>query len=408
MNVLPPELAAPPEAPRSVLFFTADVARQSGASYALRETVRRMAATGRRAIVVVPDIAASRELFPEKEFDVVYLPIRRLRLSSDPRVQAAWIWSSARTVRRLTRIIRRERVELVHFNEIVDFIAGVAARAAGVPVVCHVRADGIAGVVRPLLARIISWTADAIIVPSRSTAAWMTEALPRLGRKIRVVHDHAFDIREYRSDCSPAAVRRELGLGPEKRLVLLISKLMIPKGHLLFIRAAERVCAARGDVAFAIVGGAVDGHEREAAEIAEAARALQATGALRLLGNRRDLEGLYAASDVVVHCPVYPDTFPTVVLLGMLMGKPVIGTAIGGIPEQIKDGVTGVLVAPGSPEALAAAVLDLLNDREKAGRLGRAAMEETRRGYAPEAQARALSEIYVDACRAVRPGAACA
>jgi len=108
------------------------------------------------------------------------------------------------------------------------------------------------------------------------------------------------------------------------------------------------------------------------------------------------LSAVYAACDIAVHCPVFPDTYPTVVLLAMAAGKAIVGSSIGGIPEQIEDGKTGILVPPDDPGALADAILQLARDPAKRSSLGLAAMRRIRGEFAPETQGRLLTELYAE------------
>ena len=78
----------------------------------------------------------------------------------------------------------------------------------------------------------------------------------------------------------------------------------------------------------------------------------------------------------------------------MLVGKPVIGSNIGGIPEQIEDKETGVLVPPNDPEELTGAILDLANNPAKREALGSAARRKIRNGLAPETQGQQIADLY--------------
>ena len=378
-----------------VLFFTTSVSRESGASYALRETIRRVQANGIEPIVVLPACLDSRQMFPEDEFDVVYLEMRRPRKTWNIVAQGKYFLSFPSTLSALRKLIQQKNINLVHFNEITDFIAGIAAKFCGIPCVCHVRHDGIPNPYRYLLLFVLKHTVKIIVVPSNSTAAWIIAERNELESRLRLVHDYAFDANEYRSSVSGADFRRELNIDADAVLVVLVSKLLILKGHLCFIQAAAKVInSSKKKINFVIVGGVVPGHEAEAFKIKSLAHALIPESRLCFVGGRSDLPAIYSAGDIAVHCPIYPDTYPTVVLLPMLLGKPVIGSNIGGIPEQIQDGETGVLVPANEPDALAEAIIDLASDPVKGRILGTAAMSKIKQEMAPETQGRILVELY--------------
>lgn len=379
-----------------VLFFTTIMSWEGGACRAFRETVKRLAARGVEPVVVVPECADSFEMFPKSDFDVVYMKMQRPRRTWSPWVQARYLAFFPSTLLSLRRLIREKGIHLVHFNELMDFIAGIAARSCGVPCVCHVRAHRFPNPYRWALLSTLKATVDAIVVPSRYTRAWIQAEDGQLAERVRLIHDYAWDVNEsHPKDCG-AEFRRELGLTSGQVLVTLVSKLTPPKGHECFIQAAEEVLRVSKDVRFVVIGGPVAGHERAADEIRALGEKLAPPPALRFMGPRFDLASVYAASDIVVHCPIFPDTFPTVVLLPMFAGKPVIGSDIGGIPEQIDHGKTGVLVPPGDPAALAEAILRLARDPPTRESMGSAAQKAIREGWMPETQGRLLAELYSD------------
>jgi glycosyltransferase involved in cell wall biosynthesis len=377
-----------------VLFFSTYVSYESGASHALLQTITRVEAAGIKPLVVVPDSADSHAMFPDSKFDVVYLKLLRPRRTWNPVTQARYGVSFPATLFLLRRIIRQRNVDLVHFNEITDFIAGMAAKSCGVPSVCHVRSDCPPNPYRIFLLSALRRTTDAIVVPSKSTAAWIAAAAADLSARIRLVYDYAFDVTDYLSPQSGSTFRLELGIPCDEVLVVLVSKLVTHKGHLCFIQAAEKVLKQSKGVHFVIVGGPIPGREAEASAIRNLGETLTPAPRLRFVGPRSDLPSIYAACDIAVHCPVFPDTYPTVVLLPMLTGKAVIGSHIGGIPEQIEHNRTGILVPPDDPDALAQAMMSLVRDPAGRALLGSAAMSKIRCGLVPETQGRILADLY--------------
>jgi glycosyltransferase involved in cell wall biosynthesis len=377
-----------------VLFFTTIMSWEGGACRAFRETVKRVAARGVEPLVLIPDCADSFEMFPKSDFDVVYMKMQRPRRTWNPRVQARYVALFPSALLSLRRLIREKGIHLVHFNELMDFVAGIAARSCGVPCVCHVRAHRLSNPYRFALLSMLKSTVDAIVVPSRYTGEWIKAADAKIGERVRLIPDYAWDVSESQPEANGDEFRRELGLAPGQILVTLVSKLTPSKGHEQFIRAAEKVLKEAGDVRFVVVGGPIEGRERDAEEIRALGKKLAPAPALRFVGPRFDLPSVYAASDIVVHCPIFPDTFPTVVLLPMFAGKPVIGSDIGGIPEQIDHDKTGLLVPPGDPDALANAILQLASDPAKRESLGSAARKAINETWVPETQGRLLAELY--------------
>ncbi|CAG0983380.1 partial Alpha-D-kanosaminyltransferase, partial [Anaerolineae bacterium] len=97
-------------------------------------------------------------------------------------------------------------------------------------------------------------------------------------------------------------------------------------------------------------------------------------GKVILAGFRKDIPAVMGSLDVVVHASIRPDALPTVILEAMFMGKPVVASNVGGVPEIIEDGRSGFIVPPADPSALSAAMSKLLRDkalRERMGEQGR-------------------------------------
>jgi glycosyltransferase involved in cell wall biosynthesis len=112
----------------------------------------------------------------------------------------------------------------------------------------------------------------------------------------------------------------------------------------------------------------------------------------------------YRAAAFVVVPPIWPDPCPTVVLEALAAGRPVVGTRVGGIPDLVVDGASGLLVPPGDPDALAAGVEALLTDRARLSALALAAAVRARE-FATPVVVRRIAGVYEDvtAARAVPP-----
>jgi glycosyltransferase involved in cell wall biosynthesis len=377
-----------------VLFFTSDISIQSGASHALLLTMNRLLLRGVEVSLAVPDTVASRQFFADFRGGVSFLRLDRPRLTRNLRT----LWKSAtsclRTVAALSRIIRNGAVDILHLNEIIDIPYGLAAVLAGVPCLSHVRADGISRPQRRVLVVLLRVLTQRVIVPSISTRDWITADSPAIGSRTSIIYDSAFELGRYDPAASGAEFRRELGIAEGTPLVILVSKFQTAKGHLCFIDAAERVASQCPEVRFVIVGGSVEGHELEGATIRQAAREGEESGYLQLVGVLPDLTKAYAAADIVVHCPIYPDPYPTVTLIAMTMHKAVIASRIGGIPEQISDGSSGLLFPADDSRALAGLLIYLVKNPQKRSSLGAEAGRRVREICDPAQQPEQIIAVY--------------
>jgi glycosyltransferase involved in cell wall biosynthesis len=162
-------------------------------------------------------------------------------------------------------------------------------------------------------------------------------------------------------------LRRELGLPADTPLVGTAAALTAEKRHQDLLEAAGLVRAALPDVHFVWAG---DGERRAALERERDARGLGAC--VHFLGFRPRAAALMAQCTVVALASDL-EGLGTSIIEAQAAGVPVVATAVGGVPEVVRDGITGRLVPPRDPRALAAALVDLLRRPDERARMGRAA-----------------------------------
>jgi L-malate glycosyltransferase len=174
-------------------------------------------------------------------------------------------------------------------------------------------------------------------------------------------------------------------------MVLQVANFERRKGQRYLLEAVALLKAAGTQPPpFAVLEG--DGPDEPA--IRAAVRDLGLSGDVSLPGREAHVFDAYAAADVIALPSVANEDFPNVVLECMSLGKPVVASRVAGIPEQIVDGVTGVVVRPGDAEALAAAIGALLEEPELCRRMGEAARERFRQCFTAEKAVAAYAELY--------------
>lgn len=291
---------------------------------------------------------------------------------------------------RLARLIRREGIDLVHTNTLHALHGFAAAWLARRPHVWHVREIVLQSrVMRRLELFLARRFADRILAMSGAIAAMFAPA----PRQLAVLHD-GIDLNAFRPDQRTAGgplVRRELGLAADDVVAGVVCRLDHWKGVDVFLRAAARVPQAK----FIVAGGAVEGREEFAASLHALARGLGVD--VRFTGWRYGPERiaeLHAALDVLVLPSVWPEPFGLVLLEAMASGKPVIATRHGGPLEIVAEGETGLLVAPGDVDELAAAMTALLRDAALRERMGRAARARAERAFDETTYVAAVQRLY--------------
>jgi glycosyltransferase involved in cell wall biosynthesis len=185
-------------------------------------------------------------------------------------------------------------------------------------------------------------------------------------------------------------VRGDLAIDCEDAVILAVGRLSHEKGHADLIRAAAALTKMPGAPRFRIVLVG-DGPERE--PLARLASQLGIEKRITFAGFQRDTSPYYAMATLVA-VPSHSEGSPNVVLEAMAAGLPVVANRVGGVPEILDDGVTGILVPARDPEAMATAIVRVLSNAELRASLGAAARCRAESSHTPEAYRRALVEFY--------------
>jgi glycosyltransferase involved in cell wall biosynthesis len=182
---------------------------------------------------------------------------------------------------------------------------------------------------------------------------------------------------------------RLLDIDSAHTVVTVVANLESRKGHRGLLRAASLPQLA--DTPFTLV---IEGEGPEESALRSLARTLGLGGRVRFLGRVDDVWSLLAASDVVVLPSIANEDFPNVVLEAMSLGKPVVASSIAGVPEQIADGETGLLVEPGDEAGLSAALARLAGDAALRARMGDAARTRFAERFTARRAASAYGDLY--------------
>jgi len=284
----------------------------------------------------------------------------------------------------LRRLMRQQDIALVHTHSSIDsWLATLAARSLRRPVVRgrHVTI--------PIKRRraLIYHLADRVITSADAVKA-LVEAVGVRSQRI-VTIPAGVDADRFHPGVSGRPVREELGLhGP---VVGLVANVRSSKGHRYFLEAAREVVRTMAGVRFLVVG---DGVGLE--EVRRGVGELGLETHVLLTGFRRDVPAVIAALDVLVLPSIRSEAISQVVLQALAIGTPVVVTAIGGSPEVVHHGRTGLVVAPGDAAALADAILQLLGDPERARVMAAAGREFVRASLTMDRMMERTVAIYAE------------
>lgn len=379
--------------PRQTILFFDHTAQWSGGEISLFNLVTHLDLTKYRPIVVLFSDGPLRAKLEAANVATRLVPLdegvnqtRKDEMSAASLLKGRQIGAMGRFIRRLRRVIRSERAQIVHCNSLKsDVLGGVAARLAGVPVVWHVR-DRIendylpAPVVRAfrLLAR---WIPTRVIAVSSATLA----TLPNV--RGAAIHNGTVFGNFDDLNARPPFTNKAPVFG-------IVGRLTSWKGQHIFLRAAALVKAQVPDAKFCIVGAALFGEEDYERELRELCAELELDAAVKWLGFRRDVPQVIAGMDALVHASTTGEPFGQVLIEGMAAARPVIATRGGGVPEIVLNGETGITVPMNQVEPLAAAMLELYREPERARRMGEAGRARVRREFTIEATARRVEAVW--------------
>jgi glycosyltransferase involved in cell wall biosynthesis len=266
-------------------------------------------------------------------------------------------------VMRLHRLIRAHRPDVVHLHSRAgaDLLGGLAARLARVSCVVTRRVDNpeprwVVGLKYRLHDRVIA-ISDGIAQVLRD------RGLPTA--KLRVVRS-AVDSAAYDRPCARAQVAQRIGVPEDALLIGVVAQLIPRKGHALLLAALPSLVARHPDLQVLFFGQGPLAAGLESA-IGEAGLA----GRVRLVGFREDLADLLPCLDLLVH-PAHMEGLGVSLLQAACAGVPIVASRVGGIPEAVHEGETGLLVPPGDVVALGAAIAALLGDPERRRVMGAA------------------------------------
>lgn len=218
----------------------------------------------------------------------------------------------------------------------------------------------------------------------------------RITAPVRLIYN-GVDLSRYDRQEPCCTLPEEYGLEPGSQLVGVVARLEPEKGHPTLLEAWPEVLRSCPHSYLLIVG---EGSRREALEAQ--VRDLRIAHRVVFTGRRDDIPAVTAALDVAV-LPSYREAQGLTILEAMALSRPVVASDVGGIPEMITDGVTGLLVPPHDATALASAIIRLLRDHPYADTLGRAGHDLVHDRFCIELMVAAVQTIYDEGARAVRP-----
>lgn len=315
--------------------------------------------------------------------------------------QANWVRVNALPAAwKLYRSLRRLAPEIVHaFLTTGNVLGAVLGTLARVPVIVSSHRD-LGGFDGKWITRMNFWTDRHLATSVTANSLAVREALAQRSNApaetIRLLYN-GIDLKKIETANRGLAKRQELGLPPNALAIGVIANIRVAKGHQYLLEAFNRIAPHVPQACLLICGFAGDHDLMKTLQRLAAAGG--AAGRVWFMNSRNDIPEMLHALDVVVS-PSLSEGFSNAILEAMAAGKPVIATRVGGSPEQIIDGVTGLLVPPQDAGAIAQALLTLLRSPGLRREMGAAAQRHVQENFSVAIMTRNHTRLYDDLLRA--------
>jgi glycosyltransferase involved in cell wall biosynthesis len=286
----------------------------------------------------------------------------------------------------------KRRVDLVYSNTIATLGGALLAFLWRKPNVWHVHEI----VLRPklvasLFPRLVAIGSFSVISNSRKTAEWLNDRSPSLKSRNQVIWNGIGPVSAERAGRS--AFRQQWIAGDERLVVALVGRINRGKGHTVALGAVAALPDhVRRNVMLVFAGDVFPGQEDIERELREKVAVSAVAAQVLFQPFVLDVDALWDAVDIALVPSTEPESFGLVAIEAMRAGKPVVASAQGGLLEIVEDGVTGFLVPPSDPAALATAIVKLADDPELRRRFGDAGRVRQRELFSLEAQVRATCQ----------------
>lgn len=303
------------------------------------------------------------------------------------------------TVWRIRKIIRKEQVSIIHGNDLLDIYGSIAGNIEHVPHTQYIRQILVSPKwLKTFLTKMVYAINDKVLTVSDGVAKAMFsssdgEVLPN----IVTCYDWV-DMSKVGHSRAGKNIRDFYRIDQNAPLIGCVGRIERWKGQDVFIRAAAIVIKEFPNAHFLVVGDVVRGRGREAFldELQDTTKKLGIINNVTFTGRRSDIADVMLTLDVFVHSSVTPDPLPGVVMEAMYCERPVVGANAGGVPEEVNDGVTGLLYHAGNHEDMAERICQLLHNPDMAKHMGIKGKKRVENIFSKTVLCKQMEDFYLD------------
>ena len=381
--------------PINILYFE-NVSVLGGAAIVLRNLIKNIKREDEINLIAVCPEGELAKAFREDGIRVEVVNSKRIVRTLNPLKLILYILNFFQVNLKLLRIIRRHNVNILHANSLGAHIYSFfAVKIAGIPNIWHLHDILKKRISNRLLCIFLSKAAHQIIVVSYA----VKKSLVNFGinsNKIKVIYN-GLDLKFWTPEIHDKSyLYEEFELNKNSIKIGIIGYLGECKGQDILLNAAIYLLKkGYKNLRFYIIGDELFKNENRYKEnLYQISKVNNLKDYIIFTGRRNDIPNILSFLDIIVVCSRCPDSLPTVVLETMAMGKVVIGTNIGGIPEMIVNNKTGILIPTNDPIFLANAILNLIKQPKKIKEMGIKARESIKLNFTIEKNVEMVRNLY--------------
>ena len=384
--------------PRVVVFFD-HTAQLSGGEIVLLRMATHMDKTRWTPVVVLGSDGALREALERAEIETHVLAMdesvvqtRKDAIGGGSLLKLRAAWQMLKYSRKLAKFLKKRRADVLHCNSLkADIVGAIAAKMARVPLLWHIHDrienDYLPSRVVQVLRFLCRRVPKGVVVNSQATL--QTLHLPTT-KKSRVIYPGVplDEINEHRVlDVAETLENHAPRIG-------MVGRISRWKGQHVFLEAASQVREQFPNAQFVIVGAPLFGEEAYEKEVRAQCSRLGLDDCVTWTGFCDDVAFHVKGWDLQVHASTVAEPFGQVIIEAMALGKAIVATNGGGVPEIVRHDETGLLISMNDSRAMSDAILSLLRDRNRANEMGVRGRERVREVFTADQMARQLESFY--------------
>lgn len=342
-----------------------------------------------------PESKGLAEDLKAENIDVRLAPMPLLVRTANPVKLFEYCFGFYRFSKKLIQYLRIAKIDIIHCNSFISTLYSIpAAKLTRTPIIWHMHDILRNSFFNKIFICLAGLGASRIICVSNA----VKKNLISFGvkkEKCQIVYN------SIKSPCGQQKwgnddFYKEFAINHQTKVVTMIGQIAEWKGQKIFIEAVAKLIE-RYDIKSLIVGDVISPLENHYKNtLRKITNHLNLNNHVIFTGFRTDIQKIIDASDIIVHASVKPDPLPTVIIEAMNLGRPVVATHVGGVPELIEHNKTGLIVPPHNCDMLAEAISKLLDNPEKAKSMGSNAKNVINEKFDPEINLSKVLNIYCD------------